>query len=88
MKNLFFFRHGPIREDFREVFYGQGDVPLSEEGKKRSLDLVEELLTLNIPFNKIFSSPLKRALFPAKILSEKLNLPLEIREELKEINYG
>ncbi len=86
MKNFIILRHGPISEEYRKVFYGQLDVPLSPEGEKLSLEVVEELSSL--PLKKLFSSPLKRALYPAKILSERTGLPLEIREELKEINYG
>jgi len=86
LKNLFFLRHGQVPEEYTKVFYGQLDIPLSEEGKRRSLEVVEELKKL--PLKKVFSSPLKRALFPAEILSKEKGLPLEVREELKEINYG
>jgi len=86
LKNFFFLRHGPVPEEYSKVFYGQLDIPLSEEGKRRSLEVVEEFKKL--PLKKVFSSPLKRALFPAEILSKEKGLPLEVREELKEINYG
>jgi len=86
LRNLFFLRHGPVPEEYTKIFYGQLDIPLSEEGKRRSLEVVEELKKL--PLKKVFSSPLKRALFPAEILSKEKGLPLEVREELKEINYG
>uniref|UniRef100_A0A7V6CDM8 Histidine phosphatase family protein n=1 Tax=Thermodesulfobacterium geofontis TaxID=1295609 RepID=A0A7V6CDM8_9BACT len=85
-RNFFFLRHGFIAEEYRKVFYGQFDVPLSEEGKIKSLKVVDELSNYSI--KAIFSSPLKRALFPAKALSERKNIPLIIKEELKEINYG
>lgn len=86
MKDLFFLRHGPIVEEYRKVFYGQLDIPLSEEGKLMSLKVAEALSQYSI--KAVFSSPLIRSLFPAKILSEKKKIPLFIREELKEINYG
>lgn len=86
MKNLFFLRHGPIVEEYRKIFYGQLDIPLSEEGKLKSLQIVDKLF--QFPIKAIFSSPLERALFPAKVLAEKKKIPLIIKEELKEINYG
>ncbi len=86
MKNFIIFRHGPIVEEYRKVFYGQVDVPLSSQGEKLSLEVVEGLK--EIPLKKLFSSPLKRALYPAQILSKEKGLPLEVRDELKEINYG
>ena len=85
-QNLIFIRHGFIAEEYRKVFYGQLDVPLSEEGKIKSLKVVDELSNYSI--KAIFSSPLQRAFFPAKILSERKKIPLIIKEELKEINYG
>jgi broad specificity phosphatase PhoE len=86
MKNFFFVRHGPVSEEYRKVFYGQLDIPLSEEGKLKSLQVVEKLS--QYPIRAVFSSPLERALFPAKVLAEKKKIPLEIKEALKEINYG
>ncbi|MCS7279446.1 MAG: histidine phosphatase family protein [Thermodesulfobacteriaceae bacterium] len=86
MKEILIIRHGPILKDFRKVFYGQLDVPLSEEGKILSEQVVSVLISLEI--RKVFSSPLQRALYPATLLSEKKKVPLIIKEELKEINYG
>ncbi|MEZ0344566.1 MAG: histidine phosphatase family protein [Caldimicrobium sp.] len=86
MKNFIIIRHGPISEEYRKVFYGQMDIPLSSEGERLSLEVVKELK--EIPLKRLFSSPLKRALYPAYILSKEEGIPLEIREELKEINYG
>ncbi len=86
MKNFIIIRHGPIAEEYRKVFYGQIDVPLSQEGEKLSLEVVSALKQISL--DKLFSSPLRRALYPALVLSMEKGIPLEIREELKEINYG
>lgn len=86
MRHFLFLRHGKIAEEYRKVFYGQLDVPLSEEGIRASQEVVEKLK--KYPFKAIYSSPLERALFPARLLSEKTGTPLYIREELKEIHYG
>ncbi len=86
MYNFFFLRHGKVAEEFRGIFYGQLDVPLSKEGKLESERVVEELLKL--PITAVFSSPLTRALYPATLLAKEKDVPLVIREEIKEINYG
>lgn len=86
MRHFLFLRHGQIAEEFRKVFYGQLDVPLSEEGLKKSQEIVEKLLPY--PFRAIYSSPLERALYPARLLAERTGIPLIVREELKEIHYG
>jgi len=85
MRHFLFLRHGPVAEKYRKIFYGQLDIPLSEEGKRKSLQVVNELANYSI--KAVFSSPLQRALFPAKILAEKKRIPLIVKEELKEINY-
>ncbi|MFN3505187.1 MAG: histidine phosphatase family protein [Caldimicrobium sp.] len=86
MKNLFLIRHGPVAKEYKEVFYGQLDVPLSPEGKELSQKFVKDISDLEI--NAIFSSPAQRALYPAMLLSQEKNLPIFVKEELKEINYG
>lgn len=86
MRHFLFLRHGQIAEEFRKVFYGQLDVPLSDEGIRKSREVVEKLA--NYPFKAIYSSPLERALYPAKLLAEKTGIPLIVKDELKEINYG
>ena len=37
MKHFLFLRHGPVAEEYQKIFYGQLDIPLSEEGKRKSL---------------------------------------------------
>ncbi|MFN3920870.1 MAG: histidine phosphatase family protein [Caldimicrobium sp.] len=86
MKNFFFIRHGQIAEEYKKVFYGQLDIPLSKEGELLSKETVLELS--QIPIKAVFSSPLKRALYSAELLAKEREIPLFIREELKEINYG
>ncbi len=86
MIEILFIRHGPILQEFRKVFYGQMDVPLSEEGRLLSEKIVSILNHFEI--KAVFSSPLQRALYPAILLSRKKSVPLLIRDELKEINYG
>ncbi len=87
MPVFLFFRHGPIAPDWRDKFYGQLDIPLSEEGKSKSEEAVEHLLRIK-GLAGVYSSPLQRALYPAKLLSEKTGLVLEIDPLLMEINYG
>lgn len=86
MRTLILFRHGEVDEKHRANFYGQMDVELSEKGKRDSIEVVEILSDLDI--STIFSSPLKRALFPATLLSQRKSVPLFIRDDLKEVNYG
>lgn len=65
---------------------GQTDAELSDEGLEQSERIFEYLKKENV--TRIFSSPLKRATELATFLKEQLNLPLELKDELREINIG
>ncbi|MFN3407295.1 MAG: histidine phosphatase family protein [Caldimicrobium sp.] len=86
MKNIFLIRHGPVAKEYKDVFYGQLDVPLSPEGEELSRGFVKDFSSLEI--NVIFSSPAQRALYPAQLLAKQKKVPLFVKEGLKEINYG
>ena len=62
------------------------DVPLAEEGRKQAELLSERLLGEQI--DAVWSSNLVRAVETADIINEKLNVPREIRENLREISFG
>ncbi len=82
--NLVLVRHSEVIDP--SILYGQIDIELSLKGKKDSEKLVEKLSFYK--WDKIFVSPLKRTLYPAKLLAERLNIPLVQVEEIKEINFG
>lgn len=85
MKFLLLIRHGEVKVS-KKILYGEMDIPLSEKGKRDSRRLVEALSKFEI--KAIYTSPLKRCLYPAEILSKKLKISLQIRKDLKEINFG
>jgi uncharacterized phosphatase len=52
-------------------------------------ETAEKIAKLGIPFEKILTSPLKRAISSAEIISAKLKVPVEVFEYVKERNtYG
>jgi probable phosphomutase (TIGR03848 family) len=61
-------------------------VSLSEEGKRQAGKLAERLRLL--PIKALYSSPLERAIETAEPLSEKLNLPVQVRNEFTEFDFG
>ncbi|RLG12565.1 hypothetical protein DRN73_02150 [Candidatus Pacearchaeota archaeon] len=86
MKNIILIRHGKVEEKFQNKLYGQLDVNLSLKGLQKSEEAVEILKKL--PISKIYSSPLKRCLYPAKLLSSIKKIPLFVKQEIQEINFG
>ena len=84
---LFLVRHGETYwNQQRRVQGGGSDVELNEVGWKQAAKLVSFLNTENI--DTVISSPLKRALVIAQIIADQHQLPVEIRDGLKEIDVG
>jgi alpha-ribazole phosphatase len=78
-------RHGE-GENAGSVFYSQQDVSLSDFGRKQSLALADRLK--DVPFNRVFSSDLSRCLFLAKAITGEKGLAVDVRSELREVDFG
>lgn len=76
---IYIVRHG--QTDWNKVgrMQGRTDIPLNETGREQAREVGEKLK--GIEFDKVFSSPLKRAYETAKIITNK---PIEIDERLIE----
>lgn len=86
--NLIFIRHGQTDWNVQGKIQGSYDSELNDVGMKQAMELGEKLIKLNYNFSKIYTSPQKRALNTAKILSESSNVEYVVIEDLKEINMG
>lgn len=80
-----FVRHGQTNWNWQKRVMGWEDQELSEEGFQQ-VRAVSEKLPPGI--DAIYSSPLKRAYQSAEIIGKKLGLPVVVKEELKERNFG
>ncbi|MBD7915585.1 histidine phosphatase family protein [Clostridium sp. Sa3CUN1] len=85
---LFFIRHGQTDWNLQGKIQGSYDSELNNTGIKQAIELSEVLLKLNYKFSRIYTSPQKRALKTAKILSEYSNIEYIPIDDLKEINMG
>ena len=79
---IYFVRHGESEGNKKGLHQGP-EVPLSEEGIKQGKVLAERLKKHKI--DVIYSSPMVRAKQTAEIISDKLKIPVESWENLKEI---
>ena len=77
LRDFLFIRHGETDWNLKKIFQGQNDIPLNEKGREQAKRSQERIEKMNI--DSIFSSPLKRALETAFILSK--NLDLEVKTE-------
>ncbi|WP_022852887.1 histidine phosphatase family protein [Thermodesulfatator atlanticus] len=82
---LILIRHGKV-SGRPGVLYSQHDIPLAPEGIRQSELLVKNLEKL--PLAAVYASDLSRAKYPAELLAQKKDLPLIVRKELREIDFG
>ena len=79
-------RHGLTESNKRKVYAGWSDEELSQEGIQSLWQSQKKIEKLNI--EKIFTSPIRRAVQTAEILNRFLNVPIEILAEIKEMKMG
>ncbi|MFW5865058.1 MAG: histidine phosphatase family protein [Candidatus Izemoplasmataceae bacterium] len=79
-------RHGQTDYNKRYTLQGTLDVPLNEEGENQAKKL--SLFLKDYHFDKIYASPLSRALQTAKVINSHHNHDLEVVDDLREIELG
>ena len=83
---IFLSRHGQTKWNLSNRFQGNKDSPLTEIGIKQANDLKASLNGKNI--HAAYTSPLKRALDTAKIITRGTPIKVIERDGLREINLG
>jgi len=83
---LVLIRHGEVDPAYRDVYYGQMDVPLSPIGIEASESLAKRLAPCG--FDGIVSSDASRASYFAEALGREAKLSVEISSALRERSLG
>ena len=83
---LYFLRHGETTSSQTGTYCGRLDVDLTESGYQMAEQFASAYQ--DWPWTAIFASPLHRTMATATPLSERIDLPIQRREGLKEIAYG
>jgi broad specificity phosphatase PhoE len=83
---FYLLRHGETEWNAQNRLCGRTDILLSEAGRRQAKSLAERLKP--IPFEALYSSPLKRALETARLISECVGLQPILDERLAELDYG
>lgn len=81
---LYIIRHGQTELNSRHVLQGRSDQPLNGEGIRQGQEAARRLA--GIPFLRVYSSPLRRALETARLVAPGLT-PI-VDERLIEMDYG
>lgn len=83
---LILVRHGETEANVNGVYSGWTNYHLTEKGKKQVKRLVNILVEENI--DVIYSSPSERTLDTARNIGSLLNLEVNIKENIRELNFG
>jgi len=82
-------RHGQSMDDVNNQYGGWTDLDLSLKGREQIKEKAKKIKALGPNFEKILTSPFKRAFQSAEILALELGLSIDTFEYLKERNsYG
>lgn len=83
---LYFVRHGETEFNKHHQLMGQRiDAPLDEKGLQQAHEVLAKLPN---NFALIYSSPLKRAAQTAQVIADYFNKNIEIKQDLRERDFG
>ena len=85
-ENIYLLRHGLTESNKKKIYAGWSEECLCEEGVVALHKIGRKLKEFKI--EKIFSSPIRRAIQTAEIINSFLEKTIEIEEKLKEIKMG
>ena len=83
---IYFLRHGQTEYSRNNAFCGSIDSELTPEGLEMAKAFADAYSS--IPWTAIFCSPMRRTVLTAKPLSASVGIEPQLRDGLKEINYG
>ncbi len=87
---IFVARHGQNEDNANGILNGHRDLPLTDIGREQARELGEGILAAGLKFDKVYTSPLSRALETAQIVSNILGIPTKpaVLENLIERDFG
>lgn len=83
---IYIIRHGKTAWNVDRLLQGGTDIELNKDGRDLAIKTGEGLK--DIHFDKIYSSPLKRALETAELIRGDRDIPIETDNRLREISFG
>ncbi len=86
MLRLYFMRHGETVWNTERRYQGMTDIELSKEGLRQADCAAKRFKSIKI--DKIYCSPLKRAMATAKPIAEEKGLDINVEDSFREICFG
>jgi len=85
-EEIYLIRHGLTESNKKKIYAGWNVESLCKEGVSALLEIGRKILEFKI--EKIFSSPIRRAVQTAEVINSFLNTTVEIEENFKEMKMG
>ena len=83
---LYIIRHGQTAKNKAHVLQGRSDIPLNDTGRQQAIKVRDTFAAEGLRFDKVYTSPLIRAMMTAEIIAE--DVPLVVDDRLIEMDYG
>ncbi|MEE3311642.1 MAG: histidine phosphatase family protein, partial [Acutalibacteraceae bacterium] len=83
---IYIVRHGQTQLNRKSVLQGRSDHPLNDVGREQAKSVGDAFRDAGIVFDKVYSSPLGRAVETAELIAG--DAPIEVEEALIEMDYG
>ena len=83
---IYIVRHGQTQLNRQSVLQGRSDHPLNDVGREQAKSVGDAFREAGIVFDKVYSSPLGRAVETAELIAG--DAPIEVEEALIEMDYG
>ena len=83
---IYIIRHGQTELNNANVLQGRSNYPLNETGIAQAREVGQWLMDQGIVFSYVYSSPLKRAIQTAELITQEK--PIVIDDRLIEMDYG
>lgn len=83
---IYIVRHGQTQLNRKSVLQGRSDHPLNDVGREQAKSVGDAFREAGIVFDKVYSSPLGRAVETAELIAG--DVPIDVEEALIEMDYG
>ena len=83
---IYIVRHGQTELNQRSVLQGRSNHPLTDLGREQASAVGDAFRDAGIVFDKVYTSPLDRAVETAKLVAG--DVPIECEDALIEMDYG
>lgn len=83
---LYIIRHGETEWNVQRWVQGHSDIPLNDEGRRLARVTADAMA--DVPFTRVYTSPLKRAYETAMIIKGERDIPIIEDTRIMEIGFG